>query len=307
MEEYRYRRRRAHKGMVLRLTVVVLVLMTAVLAVAQSFRAYGEARTIRMLQTQVNELQAEKASLEKQLPTVTLEHPDGTLPYQSLYPEMKVDPQPVFSEPSGKAAYLTFDDGPSANTYQILDALKESGQKATFFIVAKNIPGHEDALRRMAEEGHTVAIHTYSHDYRGIYASVEAYLEDFHQAYEAIYKACGVHPTLFRFPGGSVNAYNHALYQELIAEMLRRGFVYHDWSVSSEDATGKDYSPEELTAFVMEGAAKMKKPVILMHDSGEKKNTAAAVPEMVRQLNEAGYTCAPLTEQVRPVCFGYSS
>ena len=57
----------------------------------------------------------------------------------------------------------------------------------------------------------------------------------------------------------------------------------------------------------MEGTAKAAKPIILMHDSGEKKNTAAAVPEMVRQLTAAGYTCAPLTGEVRPIFFGYQS
>lgn len=308
MEGYpQHRRRRVNQGMILRVTCLALALLTVILAVTQTLRARREAKLIQTLNNQIETLQAEKAELETQVPDIVLDGPDGSLAYQSLYPEMEVSPKPVFADQPEKTAYLTFDDGPSANTYTILDALKESGQKATFFIVAKNIPGHEDALRRMAAEGHTLAVHTYSHDYRGIYASVEAYLDDFHQAYEAIYAASGVYPTLFRFPGGSVNAYNRTLYQQLIAEMLRRSFVYHDWSVSSEDATGKDYTPEQLTAFVMEGTAQVSKPVILMHDSGEKKNTAAAIPEMVRQLTAAGYTCAPLTGEVRPICFGYQS
>lgn len=307
MESYPRRRRHVNKGMILRIACLLLAALTVVLAVTQTIQARMEAVKIRTLNGQIEELQTEKLRLEGLAPEISLDGPDGALAYQSLYPEMQADPKPRFQEQPQKTAYLTFDDGPSANTYAILDALQAGGQKATFFIVAKNIPGHEDALRRMAEEGHTVAIHTYSHDYRGIYASVEAYLDDFHQAYEAIYEACGVRPTLFRFPGGSVNSYNQMIYQPLIAEMLRRGFVYHDWSVSSEDATGKDYTPEQLTAFVMEGTENAAKPVILMHDSGDKKNTAAAMPEMLRQLAEAGYTCAPLTGEVRPVCFGYRS
>lgn len=307
MEGYPRRRRRVNKGMILRITCLLLAALTVVLAVTQTIQARLEAVKIRALNGEIETLKTEKLRLEGLVPEISLDGPDGALAYQSLYPEMQVDPKPLFQEQPQKTAYLTFDDGPSANTYAILDALQESGQKATFFIVAKNIPGYEDALRRMAEEGHTVAIHTYSHDYRGIYESVEAYLDDFHQAYEAIYEACGVRPTLFRFPGGSVNSYNQMIYQPLIAEMLRRGFVYHDWSVSSEDATGKDYTPEQLTAFVMEGTEKAAKPVILMHDSGDKKNTAAAMPEMIRQLTGAGYTCAPLTGAVRPICFGYRS
>lgn len=300
------RRKQVNKGMILRICCLALALLTVVLAVTQTLTARHEAKVIQTLNIRINELEAENTKLGELVPDITLDM-EGAPAYQSLYPEMIVDPKPVFADQPDQTAYLTFDDGPSANTYTILDALKASGQKATFFIVAKNIPGHEDALKRMAEEGHTVAIHTYSHDYRGIYASVEAYLEDFHQAYTAIHDACGVYPTIFRFPGGSVNAYNHQIYQELIAEMLRRGFIYYDWSVSSEDATGKNYSPEQLTQFVMEGTAKAAKPIILMHDSGEKKNTAAAVPEMVRQLTAAGYTCAPLTGEVRPIFFGYQS
>ena len=240
MESYsrQKRRRRVNTGMILRILCVAMALLVFILAVTQTFWARHEAKTIQTLKAQIEGLQADNARLEALIPAIVLDGPDGTLGYQSLYPEMEVNPKPAFAEQPQKTAYLTFDDGPSANTYTILDALRESGQKATFFIVAKNIPGHEDALRRMADEGHTIAIHTYSHDYRGIYASIEAFLEDFYQAYEAIYDACGVHATLFRFPGGSVNAYNRSIYQPLISEMLRRGFVYHDWSVSSEDATG---------------------------------------------------------------------
>lgn len=301
------RRRRINTGLILRVLSIVLAVLIFVLAVTQTMRARKANATIDALNQKVTELQGEVDRLEELVPEVMLnaDMSGETLPYQSLYPDMVVDPLPVFTEQPEKTAYLTFDDGPSANTYTILDALKESGQKATFFIVAKNIPGHEDALKRMAAEGHTIAIHTYAHDYKAIYASVEDYLDDFNKAYTAIYEACGVKPTLFRFPGGSLNSYNRPIYQQLIAEMLRRGFVYYDWSVSSEDATGKDYTPAELTQFVMDGTAKVNKPIILMHDSGEKKNTAAAVPEIIRQLTAQGYTCAPLTGEVKPVTFGY--
>ena len=96
----------------------------------------------------------------------------------------------------------------------------------------------QEILRRIAEEGHTIGIHTDSHQYRSIYASVEAYLEDFEKVFRKVYEITGVKPEIFRFPGGSVNGYNGAIYQELIAEMMRRGFSYYDWNVSSADATG---------------------------------------------------------------------
>ena len=301
--------RKKNNGPALQMLCLVLSVLIVLLSAAQARRVKQDAQTIQALHAQIQTLVSENKRLGA-LEAATASRTEGkgeTLSYQALYPEMRVDTVLEFVQQPEKTAYLTFDDGPSANTYRILDALKESGQKATFFIVAKNIPGHEDALKRMVKEGHTVAIHTYSHNYREIYDSVEAFLSDFHQAYTSIYEACGVRPTLFRFPGGSVNAYNRAIYQPLIAEMLRRGFVYYDWSVSSEDATGKDYSPGQLTEFVMEGAAGLSRPVILMHDASDKGNTASAVPGMIRQLTEAGYTCAPLTGEVKPVFFGYQS
>lgn len=288
---------------------LLLAALLVVTSAVQVRRARQDAQTIQTLRAQVQSLESEKQQWEALASAAvpSAETEGGTLAYQDLYPEMRVEAAPSFAQQPEKTAYLTFDDGPSANTGRILDALRESGQKATFFVVGKNIPGHEDMLRRMVSEGHTIGVHTDSHDYRKIYASVEAFLEDFHRTYTAVYEACGVRPEIFRFPGGSVNSYNRAIYQPLIAEMLRRGFVYYDWSVSGEDATGKDYTPEQLAALVMEGAEGFAHPLILLHDAGDKGNTAAAVPRILQGLAAEGYTCAPLTNAVEPVFFGYPS
>ena len=125
--------------------------------------------------------------------------------------------------------------------------------KATFFVVGKNIPGNEAILKRMVDEGHTIGVRSYSGDYNAIYASPEAFLEDFHQSYQAVYDACGVYPTIFRFPGGSVSPYNQANYEQLIAEMLRRGFVYYDWSVSAGDDTSASRTITQITQAVLAG------------------------------------------------------
>lgn len=129
------------------------------------------------------------------------------------------------------AVYLTFDDGPSARTDEILEILDKYGVKATFFVVGANEEGDLERMQKIVAAGHTLAIHSYSHDYKKIYASVEAYLEDFNQMFCQIYEATGVKPQIFRFPGGSVNSYNVGIHQQLIAEMTRRGFVYFDWNV----------------------------------------------------------------------------
>lgn len=303
-----YHRRRDPRAL-RRFITIILALAVCATAVVQSIRATGAVGEAKELKAQVSELQGKLDELNEVVPQAMLSSAmkGETLTYQSLYPEMKVEKIPTFAQNDPKAVYLTFDDGPSANTATILDALKAAGQKATFFVMGKNIAGNEDTLKRIVDEGHTIGVHTYSHDYAAIYASVDAYLEDFQQTYQAIYDVCGVYPTVFRFPGGSVNAYNKAVYQQIIAEMLRRGFVYYDWSVSSEDATGKGYTAQQLTAFVTTGVAKTDHPIVLMHDAADKKNTAKAVSGMIAQLQAAGYFCDRLTNEVKPVTFGYSS
>ncbi|MGE4549429.1 MAG: polysaccharide deacetylase family protein [Intestinibacillus sp.] len=284
---------------------VLLVAVLAAVTVLQTVRGVKATSEAGALRQQVETLTKENAELKAKVPAIQLTN--DSFEYQSKYPEMVVKDVPAQSADDPKAVYLTFDDGPSKNTATILDALQAANTHATFFVIGKNIAGHEALLKRMVAEGHTVAIHTYSHDYKAIYASVDAFLDDFQKTYQAVYDACGVYPTMFRFPGGSINAYNAALYEQIIAEMTRRGFVYYDWSVSSEDATGKKLTSDQIVANVVNGVAGSKHPVVLMHDSGEKTATAGAVQGMVQQLTAKGYTCKALTNDVRPITFGYKT
>lgn len=301
-----YRRRRDPR-VFFKLLAVLFVIAVCAAAVIQTRRLETTDEQIKKLEKQVSDLQNQLDEVNKVVPQALLEQAVSglALDYQKLYPEMKTEAG-TFAENKAKAVYLTFDDGPSANTAAILDALKAKNQKATFFVVGKNIAGREAVLKRIVEEGHTIGIHGYSHDYGATYASVESFLEDFHQAYDAVYKACGVYPTVFRFPGGSVNAYNRATYQQIIAEMVRRGFVYYDWNVSSEDATGKAYTPAQLVQTVMTGVAKEEHSIVLMHDAADKKATADAIAPLIDQLTAQGYTCDKLVPTVQPVTFSYS-
>ena len=202
--------------------------------------------------------------------------------------------------------YLTFDDGPSERTIEILDVLKQRDIKATFFVVGSNLNSEQgqEILRRMADEGHTIGIHTDSHQYRSIYTSVEDYLNDFKKVYDKVYEITGVKPEIFRFPGGSVNGYNGDIYQELIAEMMRRGFSYYDWNVSSADATGS-ISADTITKNCLSGIHAYRRSIVLMHDSAAKKTTAQALPGLLDTLIAEGYEFAPLTRETLPVTFAY--
>ena len=123
---------------------------------------------------------------------------------------------------------------------------------------------------------------------RQIYTSVEDYLNDFKKVYDKVYEITGVKPEIFRFPGGSVNGYNGDIYQELIAEMMRRGFSYYDWNVSSADATGS-ISADTITKNCLSGIHAYRRSIVLMHDSAAKKTTAQALPGLLDTLIAEGY------------------
>ena len=159
--------------------------------------------------------------------------------YTELYPELYAEPADYGSDDVAKSVYLTFDDGPSERTDEILEILDRYGIHATFFVVGQSDEEDLQRMRNIVAAGHTLAIHSFSHEYREIYSSVEAFLEDFNQIYCLIVETTGVKPQIFRFPGGSINGYNQLLYHEILSEMLRRGFVYFDWNLSNGDATSK--------------------------------------------------------------------
>lgn len=198
-----------------------------------------------------------------------------------------------------KTMYLTFDDGPSAeNTSAVLDALKEHGIKATFFLVGENVKKHPELARRIVQEGHTIGIHCYSHEYEALYQSVDAYVADFERAQQVVYEATGVETKLFRFPGGSINSYNKGVYQDIIEAMTEKGCIYFDWNASLEDAVGKS-TPELLLANAKESTLGRKKVVMLAHDIVY--NTTLCIDELLNQFPE--YQMLPLTDEVVPIQF----
>lgn len=198
-----------------------------------------------------------------------------------------------------KTMYLTFDDGPSEeNTNAVLDILKERGIKATFFVVGKNVRKHPEAAKRIVAEGHTIGIHCNEHKYDKIYQSVDSYIKDFEEAYETVLEITGVEAKLFRFPGGSVNAYNKKISKDIVKEMTDRGFIYFDWNASLEDAV-KKAEPEELIANAKETALGRKKVVLLAHDIVY--NTVLCLNDLLDQFPE--YKMEVLTSDVEPIQF----
>lgn len=226
-------------------------------------------------------------------------------PYTDLFPDFYAPQELDADTAEDGVVYLTFDDGPSQRTEEILNILKEKDAKATFFVIGKEDEYSKSLMRRIVEEGHTLAMHSYTHNYKEIYASAETYLADMDRLFNLLIETTGQVPTIFRFPGGSINAYNSGIYQDLIAEMLRRGFVPFDWNISSQDAAGKPLAPEGLTYNVTVNAAKVSRGVVLMHDAASKTSTVKALPGIIDALRTQGFKLKALTPKDKPVIFPY--
>ncbi len=224
--------------------------------------------------------------------------------YMELYPDMYVESiKPVIQLEKKKVAYLTFDDGPSYITGEILNTLNDYEAKATFFILGCTITTEgEECLKDMVERGHTIGIHTYSHNYKSIYSSVEAFLDDFYKAYLLIYETTGVKVNIFRFPWGSYNSYNKTIRHDLIEEMERRGFTYYDWNISAEDSVG---NPTEyrIKRNVLKDLERYRNPIILMHDAAVNQVTARTLPDILESMMDNGYIFDTLDHR-EPYQFG---
>ncbi len=235
-------------------------------------------------------------------------NPDGAKTenaYSSLYPDLYVTPPTEFIS-KDKTVYLTFDDGPSENTLLILSILEKYNIKATFFMCGSKSERDTEIMKKVAESGHSIGIHSLSHNYKGIYESVDSYLADFNNTYKNIYDSTGVKPNIFRFPGGSINNYDRLIYKQIIAETARRGFVYYDWNVSAEDADpNADWS--SIYNHVMKGIDGKDRAIILMHDSDYKDSTVTVVEDLITELQAKGYSFDKITNDVMQTTFDYTN
>ena len=233
---------------------------------------------------------------------------DFTSAYGHIHPELRVEGPAAYEDSTG-VIYLTFDDGPGSSTRAVLDILKRYDIQATFFVVGYTINGREDILRRAVEEGHNIGVHSYSHVYRDIYSSVEAFFDDFALCSAKIEEVTGIKPNIFRFPGGSLNSFNETWGNTIISEMLSRGYRYYDWNVGSGDAS-LEATADSIYEAVIRQARANPYGVVLMHDGGgNRSHTVQALPMIIDRLRQEGYRFEKLTNQVRPTVFstaGYS-
>ena len=208
--------------------------------------------------------------------------PDGTpsADYQDIYPGTVGD----------KVMHLTFDDGPSKKvTPQILDVLKKYNVKATFFIIAKNAEQYPDLLKRIADEGHAIASHSYSHDFDILYADTESFREEIHAARESLVNIVGEEnfTDVFRFPGGAFHDQRAEFKEVLIEENI----PYVNWNCLTGDAETRNPVPANLIEKAKKSAetAKSDSLILLMHDAGAKQATVDALPGVIEHFQKEGY------------------
>ena len=220
--------------------------------------------------------------------------------YEALYPDMYVPQVEKIGAVQGeKSVYLTFNNAPSAQTDQILDVLDQQGVKATFFIYCNENTDEylKDAIKKIYDRGHTVGVLTNTYDYQTIYASVENYLADFAEVFDLITEATGEKPTVFRFAGGSVNSYNQNTIKDIVTEMERRGFTYHDWSLDSGDsnqwATGQQIYDTTVNGILNSG-----KSVVLMDNNSSV--TLEQLPAIIQKAKESGYEFKAIDATTKP-------
>ena len=220
----------------------------------------------------------------------------------------KPSPRPTPADPgngkdlSQKTIYLTFDDGPSPRTPEVLKILKDNGVKATFFVTLMNRTRFRGKADIVAE-GHTIALHSYTHDYDKIYASEEAYFADLQQISDLVYSETGVRTNLIRFPGGSsniVSRFNPGIMTRLTQQVTDKGYVYFDWNVVSGDANRGGATAQQIINNCRKVSKKSDAVIVLMHDSAEKRTTVEALPEVIAYYKAAGCKFATITESTPP-------
>lgn len=250
------------------------------------------ASQLEAAQKEKKKLEDENAALKKKIETLSAQKADQS-----------AAASPQATVPSGnKVCYLTFDDGPSKNTPKILDILKKYNAKATFFVINSSDIGY---VKRIHDEGHTVGLHTASHNYAQIYSSVDAYFKDLQQISDKVESIIGIKSTVMRFPGGSSNQVSakhcKGIMTKLVTLVPQKGYSYFDWNVSSGDADSNTPSYTYIRNNVLNAAKNKNSVCVLMHDAAAKTTTVQALPEIIEGLTKMGYRFEALT----PETYGY--
>lgn len=304
----RERQRQRRRRMLTRLGTTILSCYVLLMVSYGMFQAISEsdaqernatAQNVSQSETQTqtsnnSQPQEQGLSQETQTPQQPQEPEEPEKPEE---PTVEVDPDSII--------YLTFDDGPSgSSTEEILDILKENDVHATFFVVnysADKVP----LLQRMVDEGHTIGIHAYDHDYSTCYSTDDAYPDGITKLSEKLKNDVNYQPFCLRFPGGSSNTisrnYNEGVMTRLAVRVESMGLEYYDWNVDSGDAAGNHIDESVLVSNTKSELVKGRSNIVLMHDTDAKDTTVKALQAIIDYGKENGYHFEAIDPTTPPV------
>ena len=248
--------------------------------------------------------QEEASSYENELSQKDANQAAEKEKYESFIAELKRKIDTLLAvDPSHKTVYLTFDDGPSARTPEVLSILRKNNVKATFFVVDGK--EYNKYMKNIVDEGHAIGLHTASHDYKKIYSSEDAFLADLSLISDIVYSQTGVRSQIMRFPGGSSNTVSRRYNQGIMSRLSKRvtdiGYAYFDWNICSGDADYPPISAKKIIANCKRIPKKSSAIIVLMHDAADKKATVEALPEVIAYFKSLGLSFGTLTKDVSPV------
>lgn len=246
-------------------------------------------------QSEVDKLESQIDKLNKQLAAKKTTTTTTTKKPSSDKPATLPEPTPS----QGKTVYLTFDDGPSRYTPEILDILDKYGVKATFFVINGR---YNSTMKDIVDRGHQIGLHTYSHDYKKIYSSDAAYFADLQKIHDVVLEETGVDASIIRFPGGSSNTvsrnYSKGIMSRITKAVGEKGYVYFDWNCSNGDADGANTVQKQLN-YCSQFPKSASRVIVLMHDT--KKTTLEALPQIIEYYQSCGMTFDVLTPFTKPI------
>lgn len=277
--EYRRRRVKRIKKIIVSL-VVILLLLPTVISVFLCIKMFSMQQQIDMLvENRERQKQEEMVAYAKQKATEV--------------PEVAKE---VEEEPEAKKIYLTFEDGPSMNTEKILDILKKHKVKATFFVTGKEDNYSKKIYKRIVREGHTLAMHSYSHNVNEVYRSKKSFQKDLEQLSELLHSVTGTFPTMYRFPGGSSTTVGKVDMEVLMEVLDEQGITYYDWNVISPDVANPNERKKEVVSQIMEDVEAFDSSIVLMNDAVNHPMTVKALPTLLQNMKENGYELLPMDE-----------
>lgn len=197
-----------------------------------------------------------------------------------------------------KTVYLTFDDGPSKLTGEVLDILQDSHIKATFFVLGEHVTRYPELITRLHEEGHAIGNHTYNHNYDELYKGFSPFWNQIKQTEAEIQRIIGVRTSLVRAPGGTAGHFDNTYF----SLMKQAGYQVIDWNVDSGDSRRRNVPARDIIRQATENMTN-DQIIVLMHDGGGHEETIKALPDIISKYRAQGYNFNILTPQQEAVQF----